>query len=1584
MKPAVTDIKTGTSPPLHPKPDLALCFILGDTKIHPDEVEGQWAAVEVSQLLSNIRKRQDLHWNVSHRPLSNLSLCCDITAAVESRVALRSILLLEQTALPLAQSRAWRSSCRSPRSMAKSSDYMSLSPSFQRGLYSSWIKQNIRKKECCFFVEDESCCLNVRVRSLFADLGEAVERLKQGGDETALSGSNTSEHRVILQKALGFCKCGYPRIHHVEDAFKPDEFVGETWDRHKHMREVPTDAFGDISFGGLDTSTDDLYQVMIDHWKLHPPNLLISVTGGAQNFYMKTRLKEMFRRGLIKVAQTTGTPTQRPPLCPGAWILTGGTHTGVMKHVGQAVRDYALSSSCTENQIVAIGVATWGIVLNRQVLVNPEGCFPAYYSLDEKSQGRLSCLDDNHSHFLLVDDGTHGRYGVEIELRSKLEKLISELPLGNRANGVKIPVVCVVLDGGPGTLDTIYNAMLNGTPCVILEGSGRLADVIANVAELPVSRVTVALINQLMSKFFGQEFKELKVIEWTKKIQDIIRTPQLLTVFRIDEEGQNDVDVAILQALLKGIHRWGQGRGGGGWRGFINASSRNNNSQGRENWEQQLELAVAWNRVDIAKSEIFTEESQWQSGELHEAMLSALVGHKPDFVKLLLENGVCLREFLREDTLCELYTHLQPGCLFLRRLAKRMRGERGRRGQSNLSVRRKVSLHHVSDEVQHYLGSFTTPLYPPAPARPRIEMPKDDIQVTLPNKGPAELQNIPSIQSERGIGGAWDPERDLFLWAILQNSKELAEIAWEQCRDGVCAALAASKILKKMAHEEDEDDEVDKMQELANHYENQAIGVFSECYRQDEQRAQKLLIRISPSWGRTTCLRLALEADNKNFVAHAGVQGLLTQIWYGELAEDNPHWKMMLCMLFVPLIYTGLLSFRDYMECTELQPLTCTSRLVSFFSSPQVKFYWNIVSYFGFLWLFGYVLMMDFQAKPSWKEYLLYGWLISLVCEEIRQLFDDPDGYGFQRKSKMYISDLWNILDVLSILLFIIGLVCRLTTAVFYAGKVILCIDYIVFCLRLMAIFTISKTLGPKIIIVRRMMKDMFFFMFLLSIWVVAYGVAKQGILIQNEQRLDWIIRGVVYEPYLIIFGNVPTNIDNVEFDMSTCSVNGTDPLKPKCPVLNADAKPAFPEWLTIILLCVYLLFANILLLNLLIAIFNFTFQEVQDNTDSIWKFQRYELIKEYHSRPAPPPPFIFLSHLYLFIKRVVLRRPPQRHKQFKDELRQVEEEEMLSWEAFMKENYLAVTRRDWSQSMEHRIQDTADKVGVMVELLEGEQDRENVTLAKRMAHLEEQVSQSTKALQWIIEALKSQGYQSKEEPPVMSSGKAMERDKSKSKKKSVKKEIGFHINARHLQYPDSTVTRFPVPEEKVPWEVEFTCYNPQTYNAKKTPSVPEETEGYEGRCALEFLAVWDKKEGVWAIPGGPVHSEELLPQRLEAILGRKLHEQVKAKLEGQAEINKVHHGYVDDHRNTDNAWVETTAFNIHLDRRGLLMADINRMPHTVSLIITPLSSLSCTAENSKDSDERVQWQEVSSRTLVCAYQREVLRTVAELHGRPF
>lgn len=139
-------------------------------------------------------------------------------------------------------------------------------------------------------------------------------------------------------------------------------------------------------------------------------------------------------------------------------------------------------------------------------------------------------------------------------------------------------------------------------------------------------------------------------------------------------------------------------------------------------------------------------------------------------------------------------------------------------------------------------------------------------------------------------------------------------------------------------------------------------GVFTDCYRKDEERAQKLLTRVSEAWGKTTCLQLALEAKNMNFVSHGGVQvgsqqwslegmfpsvskiqsssgvamglcpvrstplspssqAFLTKVWWGKLSVDNGLWRVITCMLFFPLLYTNLITFRYFWQlghpCTE-------------------------------------------------------------------------------------------------------------------------------------------------------------------------------------------------------------------------------------------------------------------------------------------------------------------------------------------------------------------------------------------------------------------------------------------------------------------------------------------------------------------------------------------------------------------------------------------------------------------------------------------------------------------------------------------
>ena len=55
--------------------------------------------------------------------------------------------------------------------------------------------------------------------------------------------------------------------------------------------------------------------------------------------------------------------------------------------------------------------------------------FPAHYNVDDlspKSVRGVAALDHNHSHFILVDNGTKSKFGAEIKFRAGLEHFISD------------------------------------------------------------------------------------------------------------------------------------------------------------------------------------------------------------------------------------------------------------------------------------------------------------------------------------------------------------------------------------------------------------------------------------------------------------------------------------------------------------------------------------------------------------------------------------------------------------------------------------------------------------------------------------------------------------------------------------------------------------------------------------------------------------------------------------------------------------------------------------------------------------------------------------------------------------------------------------------------------------------------------------------------------------------------------------------------------------------------------------------------------------------------------------------------------
>ena len=89
----------------------------------------------------------------------------------------------------------------------------------------------------------------------------------------------------------------------------------------------------------------------------------------------------------------------------------------------------------------------------------------------------------------------------------------------------------------------------------------------------------------------------------------------------------------------------------------------------------------------------------------------------------------------------------------------------------------------------------------------------------------------------------------------------------------------------------------------------------------------------------------------------------------------------------------------------------------------------------------------------------------------------------------------------------------------------------------------------------------------------------------------------------------------------------------------------------------------------------------------------------------------------------------------------------------------------------------------------------------------------------------------------------------------------------------------------------------------------------HSGKNILQMCAIERHDCHEWALPGGMVDPGEMVSQTLK----REFMEEAMASASSTEELEKffengqeIYRGYVDDPRNTDNAWMETVAVNFH------------------------------------------------------------------------
>jgi hypothetical protein len=202
---------------------------------------------------------------------------------------------------------------------------------------------------------------------------------------------------------------------------------------------------------------------------------------------------------------------------------------------------------------------------------------------------------------------------------------------------------------------------------------------------------------------------------------------------------------------------------------------------------------------------------------------------------------------------------------------------------------------------------------------------------------------------------------------------------------------------------------------------------------------------------------------------------------------------------------------------------------------------------------------------------------------------------------------------------------------------------------RVTFFFAVSSYLGPKTIMIGRMMKDLLGFCIFVFLLMCGFGIAIFAVR-HPEAEFDFrTLISVVYRPYFQIFGEM--NLDTYqqesgcvgEWEFSSCGSSRS--------------------WLIPIFVGIYAMLTQVLLVNLLIAIFNATYTEVQADAKRLWRFQRYQLFVEFTERKVIVGPTLVmwgLTYGLMLLLELRAHRWTGKQKKNDDDYRRIDHDQVV------------------------------------------------------------------------------------------------------------------------------------------------------------------------------------------------------------------------------------------------------------------------------------------------------------------------------------
>uniref|UniRef100_A0A1I8ICT4 ANK_REP_REGION domain-containing protein n=1 Tax=Macrostomum lignano TaxID=282301 RepID=A0A1I8ICT4_9PLAT len=375
---------------------------------------------------------------------------------------------------------------------------------------------------------------------------------------------------------------------------------------------------------------------------------------------------------------------------------------------------------------------------------------------------------------------------------------------------------------------------------------------------------------------------------------------------------------------------------------------------------------------------------------------------------------------------------------------------------------------------------------------------------------------------------------------------------------------------------------------------------------------------------------------NPDFVAHPHCQQLLAALWYDGL----PGFRRKHMVFQIGMIGTFAGIFPMLAMFYLLAPRSSLGQKIR---KPFIKFICHSASYLlflGFLVLAAIriedILMNTLEQKlqergpePSVVEWIIVVYVMGFVWQEVKQLWSEG--------AKAYVTDMWNLLDFATNSLYIATITLRgvawyLNWDAYDPTLISECLfatANIFSMLKLVYIFTVNPHLGPLQISLGRMLSDILKFLFVVVLvlvsfacgfnqlyWFYAYERNKYC----QDNRFYFGITGDALDKYqyCVTRGRTFSNLFEITQTLYWSAYGLID-------LSNTDLEyqHSFTQFVGKLMFGAFCAITFIVLLNMLIAMMNCSYEYIAAQADTEWKFARSKLWISYFEEGATlPAPF--------------------------------------------------------------------------------------------------------------------------------------------------------------------------------------------------------------------------------------------------------------------------------------------------------------------------------------------------------------------------